>query len=109
MGGAPGIGHHNLILTADTIDVMGDNAVYIHDLIGAHTANPMSGDFSVELSNPFHINGGDLDKPIRTGMLSGNVFDLLSQIDGCSKETRTMGSLILPSVRCSQVSIVGRG
>ncbi|MFH0968841.1 MAG: metallopeptidase TldD-related protein [Methanobacteriota archaeon] len=109
MGGAPGIGHHNLILTADTMDVMGEDAVYIHDLIGAHTANPMSGDFSVELSCPFHISGGALDRPIRTGMLSGNIFDLLNHVEGCSVETRTMGPLILPSVRFSGVSIVGRG
>jgi PmbA protein len=109
MGGAPGIGHHNLILESDIIDVMAEDAVYIHDLIGAHTANPMSGDFSVELSSPFHISGGNLERPIRTGMLSGNVFDLLSNVQGCSKETRTMGSLILPSVRFSGVSIVGRG
>ncbi|PKL59370.1 MAG: TldD/PmbA family protein, partial [Methanomicrobiales archaeon HGW-Methanomicrobiales-4] len=106
MGGSPGIGHHNLVLTADPMDVMSKDAVYVHDLIGAHTANPMSGDFSVELSCPFHINGGALDRPIRTGMLSGNVFDLLSNVEGCSTDTRTMGSLILPSVRFSGVSIV---
>jgi PmbA protein len=109
MAGAPGIGHHNLILSGNEIDVMADDAIYIHDLIGAHTANPMSGDFSVELSSPFHIRGGNLDTPIKTGMLSGNVFDLLQSGEGCSPETRTMGSVILPSVRFSGVSIVGRG
>ncbi len=109
MSGAPGIGHHNLILTGNEIDVMAEDAVYVHDLIGAHTANPMSGDFSVELSSPFHISNGALDTPIKTGMLSGNVFDLLKNGEGCSVETRTMGSLILPSVRFSGVSIVGRG
>jgi PmbA protein len=109
MSGAPGIGHHNLILSGRTMDVMKDDAVYVHDLIGAHTANPMSGDFSVELSCPFHITGGGLNRPIRTGMLSGNVFDLLCNVAGCSRDTRTMGSLILPQVRFSGVSIVGRG
>lgn len=109
MNGAPGIGHHNLILSAKTMNVMKEDAVYVHDLIGAHTANPMSGDFSVELSCPFHISGGKLDRPIKTGMLSGNVFDLLSHVQGCSAETRTMGSLILPPIRISGVSIVGRG
>jgi PmbA protein len=109
MSGAPGIGHHNLIMSADPLDVLSAEAVYVHDLIGAHTANPMSGDFSVELSCPFRISGGVLDRPIRTGMLSGNVFDLMSHVEGCSADTRTMGPLILPSVRFSDVSIVGRG
>lgn len=108
MSGAPGIGNHNLILTGTTRDVMSEDAIYIHDLIGAHTANPMSGDFSVELSSPYHISGGGLDTPIKTGMLSGNVFEMLRAIEGCSEDTRTMGSLILPSTRIAGVSIVGR-
>ncbi len=109
MGGAPSIGHHNLVLTAAEMDVMAEDAIYVRDLIGAHTANPMSGDYSVELSSPFFISGGELDTPIRTAMLSGNVFDLLGSVQGCSSSTRTMGSLILPQTRCSGVSIVGRG
>lgn len=108
MNGAPGIGNHNLILSGPTMNVMEKDAVYIQDLIGAHTANPMSGDFSVELSGPYHISGGSLSTPIKTGMLSGNVFEMLKNIEGCSEETRTMGSLILPSTRFSGVSIVGR-
>ena len=108
MNGAPGIGNHNLILSGPVRNVMDEDAIYVHDIIGAHTANPMSGDFSVELSSPYHISGGTLDTPIKTGMLSGNVFEMLQSIDGCSEETRTMGSLILPSTRISGVSIVGR-
>ncbi|HWQ65979.1 MAG TPA: metallopeptidase TldD-related protein [Methanospirillum sp.] len=109
IGGSPGIGEHNLILTAKTDNIMAEDAVYVHDLIGAHTANPMSGDFSVEFSSPFFIRDGELDRPIRTGMLSGNVFELFKQIEGSSVETRTLGSLIIPSVRISDVTIVGRG
>ncbi len=109
MAGAPGIGHHNLILNAATRDVMDDDAIYIHDLIGAHTANPLSGDFSVELSGPFFTSGGRPEDPIRTAMLSGNIFDLLQKVEGSSRETRTIGSLILPSVRFPGLSIVGRG
>jgi len=108
MNGAPGIGNHNLILSGPTMNVMDDDAIYIHDLIGAHTANPMSGDFSVELSGPYHAAGGRLGTPIKTGMLSGNVFEMLKNIEGCSTETRTMEPLILPSTRFSGVSIVGR-
>ncbi|WP_319578262.1 metallopeptidase TldD-related protein [uncultured Methanospirillum sp.] len=108
MNGAPGIGNHNLILSGPTMNVMDDDGVYIHDLIGAHTANPMSGDFSVELSGPYHASGGSLGTPIKTGMLSGNVFEMLKNIEGCSEETRTLEPLILPSTRFSGVSIVGR-
>ncbi|MDD1729911.1 MAG: TldD/PmbA family protein [Methanospirillum sp.] len=108
MNGAPGIGNHNLILNGPVMDVMTDDAIYIHDIVGAHTANPMSGDFSVELAGPFRVKNGTLDTPIKTGMLSGNVFEMLKHIEGCSADTRTLGSLILPATRFSGVTIVGR-
>lgn len=107
MGGAPAIGYHNLILEGPVGDVMTDG-IYINDIVGAHTANPMSGDFSVEISQPFFIRNGALESPIRTGMLSGNVFDMIKHIDLCSPETRTLGSQILPSVRVNGMSLVGR-
>lgn len=107
--GAPAIGNHNLILNGPESDIYDDKAIFVHDLIGAHTANPMSGDFSVELSSPFFTYDGELQDPIRTGMISGNIFDVLYKIQGCSIETRTLGSMIMPSVRLSDISVIGRG
>ncbi|HOJ96501.1 MAG TPA: metallopeptidase TldD-related protein [Methanospirillum sp.] len=107
--GAPAIGNHNLILKGPESDILDEKAVFVHDLIGAHTANPMSGDFSVELSSPFFASEGALQEPIRTGMISGNIFDILHKIQGVSKETRTLGSTIVPSVRLSDITIIGRG
>jgi PmbA protein len=106
--GAPAIGNHNLILKGPESDVLSEKAIFVHDLIGAHTANPMSGDFSVELSSPFYAQDGELHEPIRTGMISGNIFDLLHKIEGCSTETRTLGSMIMPSVRLSGMTVIGR-
>ena len=107
--GAPAIGNHNLILKGPESDILSEKAIYVHDLIGAHTANPMSGDFSVELSSPFFAYDGGLHEPIRTGMISGNIFDILHKIQGCSTDTRTLGSTIVPSVRLSNITVIGRG
>jgi predicted Zn-dependent protease len=41
--------------------------------------------------------------------MSGNIFEILYRIQGCSKETRTLGSVIVPSVRLSDIAIIGRG
>ena len=106
--GAPAIGNHNLLITGQEMNVYEEPGIYVHDLIGAHTANPMSGDFSVELSSPFKVHDGEMSEPIRTGMISGNIFEILHKIDGCSKETKTLGSLIVPTVRISGLSVIGR-
>ncbi|GAB6286003.1 MAG: hypothetical protein STSR0009_22040 [Methanoregula sp.] len=34
-------------------------------VVGAHTANPMRGDFSVEISNLFWMEDGEFAEPIR--------------------------------------------
>ncbi|MDD1718473.1 MAG: TldD/PmbA family protein, partial [Methanoregulaceae archaeon] len=71
-GGAPSIGHHNLILDGPRRNIRDERAIYVHDVVGAHTANPMSGDFSVECSNPIWVEGGEYQEPVRKAMLSGN-------------------------------------
>src|SRR5690606_16471053 len=62
--GEPGIGFHNLFVDGPRRGDLGEErAVWIHDVVGAHTANPFSGDFSVEISNPFWMEDGELTVP----------------------------------------------
>jgi PmbA protein len=107
-GGAPGIGHHNFIVDGERSNVADERVVYVHSVVGAHTANPMSGEFSVELSNAFWMSGGEFEEPIRSGMLSGNVFSMHNEIIGMSHESRPVGSMILPSVKINKQRIIGK-
>ncbi len=107
-GGLPSIGHHNFIVDGKRDIVDDERVVYIHNVVGAHTANPMSGEFSVELSNAFWMEGGEFDIPLRSAMLSGNVFDMHRNISGLSKESRAIGSMILPSVKINKQHIIGK-
>ena len=106
-GGGPAIGNHNVIIDGPRMDVMEDEAIYIQDVVGAHTANPLSGDFSVELTNPFRISGGTYEKPVRKAMMSGNVFDMLGDTSGLGRDDRVIGSLVVPSIRLKKQHIIG--
>ena len=106
--GSPGIGHHNFIVDGKRSRISDERVVYVHGVVGAHTANPMSGEFSVELSNAFWMQEGEFQEPIRSAMLSGNVFSLQNEIVGISHESRSIGSLILPSVRITKQRIIGK-
>lgn len=107
-GGSPSIGHHNFIVDGKRDTVDDERVIFVHNVVGAHTANPMSGEFSVELSNAFFMEDGEFQEPIRSAMLSGNVFDIQHEISGLSQESRTIGSLILPSVRIKKQHIIGK-
>ncbi len=106
-GGAPSIGVHNLIVDGERSDIGDDRAIYVHDVVGAHTANTLSGDFSVELSNPFWMEGGEYGEPIKKAMLAGNVFEMLSSIGGLGRESRVVGPMILPAMRLHKQRIIG--
>jgi PmbA protein len=106
--GIPSIGHHNFIVDGKREDITGERAVYVHSVVGAHTANPMSGDFSVEIGNPFWMEAGEFATPIRSAMLAGNVFDLHREIAGLGRGSRAIGSYILPSIRINKQHIIGK-
>jgi len=107
-GGLPAIGHHNFIVDGERENILDERVIYIHNVVGAHTANPMSGDFSVEISNAFWMEDGGFEEPVRSAMISGNVFDMHKNIAGMSRETRAVGSLILPSIKINQQRIIGK-
>lgn len=107
--GEPGIGVHNLFIDGPRrSDPGGERAVWIHDVVGAHTANPFSGDFSVEISNPFWMEGGELAEPLRTAMFAGNAFEMLRDIGGLGKDDRRVGRITLPSIRLSDQQMIGK-
>jgi PmbA protein len=40
-------------------------------------------------------------------MISGNIFDMLKNINGAGTDVRKVGGTITPSVRVSNMSVVG--
>ncbi|MFZ3167164.1 MAG: TldD/PmbA family protein [Candidatus Methanoperedens sp.] len=105
----PSIGIRNLIIEYPSSDIIAETSdgVIVNTVIGAHTANPISGDFSVEARNSFEIKNGQIVSPIKSLMISGNIFDLLKNIDGIGKDIRKVGNVITPTVRVGKMKVVG--
>lgn len=105
----PGISIRNLVVEYPASDIVAGtrDGVIVNTVIGAHTANPISGDFSVEARNSFIIKNGDIGSPIKSMMISGNIFDMLSSIDGIGKDVRKVGNVITPTVRISKMKVIG--
>ena len=105
----PSVGIRNFIIGYEQNNVIEDTdkGIYINTVIGAHTANYISGDFSVEARNAFSIEKGELARPIRSLMLSGNVFEILKNINGAGEDMRQVGGTVTPSIRIADMSVVG--
>lgn len=105
----PSVGFTNLIMDYKELMELSDikNGVMVKDLLGAHTANPISGDFSVEAMNAFKIEDGNIAYPIKKAMLSGNIYQAFKESWAASEKTRQLGSFVLPPVVVSNLRIVG--
>jgi PmbA protein len=40
-------------------------------------------------------------------MISGNIFELLKNIDGIGKDVRKVGAIITPTVRVAKMKVIG--
>ena len=85
-----------------------DNGVLTTSVLGAHTANPISGDFSVEASNAFKIENGELTDPIDKAMISGNIFEIMKKCEGLSSEIKQKGPFIIPKLLVHDLRVVGQ-
>ncbi|MDI9634023.1 MAG: metallopeptidase TldD-related protein [Methanolinea sp.] len=103
------VGFHCVTVDGPRRDILERDALWVHDVVGGHTANPLTGDFSVELANAYYTRGGVHEFSVRKAMLAGNVFEMLRETGGLSVEEKVVGCCVLPSIRLKNQRIIGNG
>lgn len=109
--GIPGVGITNLYIekggrTKDSLIKDLKKGFYIREAMGVHTANPISGDFSIGVSGLW-IEDGIAAYPVREAVISGNIIELMKKIDGVADDIRFYGRIGSPSLRVSDIDISG--
>lgn len=74
-----------------------DRGVYITEIMGLHTANPVSGEFSIGVSGLW-IEKGMVRYPIKEALISGNILDLFSRVEAIGDDLRFYGNSGSPSL-----------
>ncbi|MHB8174290.1 MAG: TldD/PmbA family protein [Nitrospirota bacterium] len=108
---APGVGPANLyiengLLSKDGLISRIDKGLFIREVLGMHTANPISGDFSVGVAGLW-IENGRIAYPIREGAIAGNLISIFSGIDAVGSDLRFVGKLGAPSLLLKPISVSG--
>jgi PmbA protein len=85
-----------------------DDGLIIYYLQGAHSSNPVSGDFSVVATPAWKIKNGDITHCSRGVMLAGNIFELLKNVSVVGSNERQMGLLIAPWIQVENVRVIGK-
>jgi PmbA protein len=108
---APGVSPTNLYIDKGGLDreelmARVDKGLLVREVLGMHTANPISGDFSVGIAGLW-IEGGKVAYPVREGAIAGNLISIFSGIDAVGSDLRFVGRLGAPSLLLKPISVSG--
>lgn len=100
----PSVGPTNLCISidpgsvksGDLLEAMGEG-FYIMEAMGVHTANHISGEFSIGVSGLW-IEGGRVKHPVKEAVISGNILDFLSKVEAGGNDFRFYGNMASPSL-----------
>ena len=84
---------------------MGDGYV-VNSVMGAHTANPSSGDFSVTTSSILKVEGGEIVGALKQAGLSGNLAKALNGAVVLGDDVRRQGSYSSGSMHLPDVLLM---
>jgi PmbA protein len=109
--GLPVNGVTNLLIepgtsTMEELAVAAGSGLLVTELMGLHTANPVSGDFSVGASG-FSIGDGKIDRPVKGIAIAGNIVDLFGSVLEVGNDFRFFGNLGAPSLLVEALSVSG--
>ena len=83
-----------------------DKGIYVIETMGMHTANPISGEFSVGISGLW-IENGEVQYPVKEAVISGNILDLFKNTAMVGDDLRFYGNIGTPSLLIEKIDISG--
>lgn len=80
----------------------------VTDVMGLHTANPVTGDFSLGAEG-FSIEGGERAAPVRGVLISGNIHELLHRVAAVGSDLHFLANHGSPTLLIPDVWVSGSG
>ena len=107
----PVVGYSNLFIREGTMDpaemIAGiDKGFFVQEVMGMHTANPITGDFSLGVSG-FLIKNGKKVTPVTGLALAGNIITLFKNVLQVGSDLRFYGKVSSPSLLIASMEISG--
>ena len=107
----PSVGFTNLMITpgqgsAQSLAAGLDRGFMLTEVMGGHTADPVSGEFSFGAAG-WLIENGQLARPVKSMAVAGQVLDLFGAVEAVGDDLRFMGRTASPSLLVSRLSLSG--
>jgi PmbA protein len=87
-----------------------DRGLMVDQVLGLGQGNPLSGEFSNNVSVAYKVENGEITGKVKNTMIAGNVYDLLDGKIKLGKEAEWVGgSLKSPAIVVDDVNVVQKG
>ncbi|GAB6280819.1 MAG: TldD/PmbA family protein [Thermovirga sp.] len=111
-GSLPGVGFTNLFILPGTRgqdEILKDNdrGILVTEMMGVHTIDPVSGDFSLGIKGALIENGGAVVRPVSGMTIAGNLLELLGSVTEVGEDLRFFGDIGGCTVVVRDVSMAG--
>lgn len=78
--------------------------VMVLSAMGIHTANPVSGDFSIGISGLW-IENGEAVYPFKEAVISGNILEMFKRVEATGNDLKFYGNIGSPSLLIGEMDI----
>jgi PmbA protein len=104
--GLPSVGISNLylepvsktdVISSGEICRTADKCLYVTEAMGIHTANPISGEFSIGVSGLW-IEKGEIAFPVKEAVISGNILSFFENIEAVGDDLTFFGNIGAPTL-----------
>lgn len=107
----PGVGISNFFVDPGDIGIPRLLEGFLHGMVveevmGLHTVDPISGDFSLGCSGDW-IDKGQKVHPVKSIAIAGNLFELFRRVIGIGEDLRFFGAVGAPSLLIDELLISG--
>jgi PmbA protein len=107
----PGVGISNFFIEPGDLDLrkLMENlfqGMVVEEVMGLHTVDPISGDFSLGCSGDW-IDKGEKVHPVKSIAIAGNLFELFRKVIGVGEDLRFFGGCGSPSLLVEELLISG--
>lgn len=111
LSGVPDVDFSNLCMlpgkwTPQDLLLQTGQGLYVTELLGLHTMNPVSGDFSLGIKGA-RIQGGEIREPVGGMTVAGNLKDVLNSVDLVGNDFKFFGSIGSCSMVIRDVAAAG--
>src|SRR3989344_6331800 len=107
----PSIAPNNIVINkGSSKDIIKEvkEGIYVRSLIGTHTMDSTTGDFSLGVMEGHYIKKGEIKNAVKDCMIAGNFFKLMKDIKAMENKIEHSEGYYMPKILFNKIKVIGK-